>query len=95
MRGDWDDVPAHSLSRGPNAGMYFWEVYADTAYDRPMKRPEPRFPKLATAFCSLFALAAFIAVLINRRSVLPFYFGFGFLAVVLIVWFWNWRSGNT
>jgi hypothetical protein len=60
-----------------------------------MKRPDPRFPKLASVCCALLGLAAFISVLINRRSVLPFYFGFGFLAVVLIVWFLNWRSGNT
>jgi hypothetical protein len=60
-----------------------------------MNRPEPRFPKLATACCGLLGVAAFIAILINHHSVLPFYFGFGFLAIVLIVWFWNWRSGNT
>jgi hypothetical protein len=75
--------------------MYFWVDYSDMAYDRHVKRPEPRFPKLATACCALLGVAAFIAILINHHSVLPFYFGFGFLAIVLIVGFWNWRSGNT
>jgi hypothetical protein len=60
-----------------------------------MDTPKPRMPKLATACCALFSLAAFIALLINHHSFLPFYFGFGFLAVVLIVWFLNWRSPNT
>jgi Flp pilus assembly protein TadB len=50
---------------------------------------------LATACCGLFAVAAFIAILINHHSVLPFYFGFGFLAIVLIVWFRGRRRPNT
>jgi hypothetical protein len=62
------------------------------AYDRPMDTPKPRMPRLATAICGLFSIAAFVAVLNNRHTVVPFYCGFGFLAVVLIVWFRNRRS---
>jgi len=43
-------------------------------------------PVLATVCCALLGLAAFISVLVRPHSFFPFYCGFGFLAVVLIVW---------
>jgi len=49
---------------------------------------------LATACCVLFSLAAGAALLTHHPFVV-FYFGFGFFAVVMIVWFLNWRSPNT
>ncbi len=63
-------------------------------YDRRMGRPNPRMPVLATACCGLFSLAALVALL-THHPFLVFYFGFGFFAVVMIVWFLNWRSPNT
>jgi hypothetical protein len=64
------------------------------AYDRHMDAPKPRMPVLATACCALFSIAAFVALL-THHPFLVFYFGFGFLAVVLIVWFKNRRRPIT
>jgi hypothetical protein len=50
-------------------------------------------PKLATACCVLFSLAAW-AALLTHHPFLVFYFGFGFFTVVMIVWFLNWRSSD-
>jgi hypothetical protein len=34
------------------------------------------------------------AALLTHHPFLVFYFGFGFFAVVMIVWFVNWRSSD-
>jgi hypothetical protein len=56
-----------------------------------MNRPNPRMPRLATACCAIFSLAALAALLIHH-TYFTFCFGFGFFAVVMIVWLLNWRS---
>lgn len=75
-------------------GHAFLGVHSDAAYDRHMNKPKPRMPILATACCSLFSILALFADLPHPRTFFPFYFGLGFLAVVVIVWFWKRRSPN-
>jgi hypothetical protein len=82
---------AQSASTVP--GMYFLGVYSDTTYDRRMDKPKPRMPVLATACCAIFSILAMFAVL-THHPFLTFYFGFGFLAVVVIVWLRNRRNPN-
>ncbi len=72
--------------------MRFFEIYSNTKYDRRMDTPKPRMPRLATVCCALLGIAAWIAVLTRPHTTLPFYFGFGFLAIVLGVWFRNRRN---
>ena len=82
--------------RGHEAKLWFnfrhgLVVYPDTTYDRRMDKPKPRMPVLATACCALFSILAWVALL-THHPFLTFYCGFGFLAVVLIVWFRNRRN---
>jgi hypothetical protein len=48
-------------------------------------------PRLATACCAIFSLAA-LAALLTHHTYFTFYFGFGFFAVAMIVWLLKWRS---
>src|SRR5271156_5051191 len=58
-----------------------------------MDEPKPRMPVLATVCCALLSIAAWVAVP-THHPYLTFYCGLGFMAIVLIVWFRNWRSQN-
>jgi len=86
-------IRAHSLLRGSSAGHVFLGVHSDTTYDRQMDKAKPRMPVLATACCALLGIAAWVALL-THHPYLTFYCGLGFMAIVLIVWFRNWRSQN-